>query len=72
MLGTKARTFKVRKTELFLTMPHPWADDLRQMPHREVKKCPTNARGDERAWNCSNHNVTSVKGLYTVISDELY
>ena len=48
-------TFKVRKTELFLTMPHPRAD-LWQMPHRgevEVNKCPTNARGgDGPTWNC--------------------
>ena len=40
-------TLKVRKTELFLTMLHPRADPLWEMPHRwegEVKKCPTNAR----------------------------
>ena len=44
-------TFKVRKAELFLTMPHPRADLLWQMPHLgkgEVK----NARGkDGRPWN---------------------
>ena len=42
-------TFKVRKTELFLTMPHSRADLFWQMPHRgkaEVKTCPTNARGE--------------------------
>ena len=41
-------TFKVQKTELLLTMPHPRVDLVWQMPHRgegEVKKCPTNARG---------------------------
>ena len=47
-------TFKVRKTELFLTMPHPRTDLLWQMPHRrkeEVEKYLANARGDGRAWN---------------------
>ena len=40
--------FKVRKTELFLTMPHTLAYLLWQMPHRvegEVKQFPTNALG---------------------------
>ena len=42
-------TFKFGKTELFLTMSHPWADLLWQMPHPgegKVKKSPTNARGE--------------------------
>ena len=41
-------SFKNEKIKLLLTMPHPWADLLRQMPHPgedKAVKCPTNARG---------------------------
>ena len=40
-------TFKGRRTELFLTMPHPRADLLGKCRRGEgeVKKCPTNAWG---------------------------
>ena len=48
-------SFKIEKIKLPLTMTHPRADLLRQMPHpREDKvvKCPTNARwGEARGWN---------------------
>ena len=40
-------SFKIELKKLPLTMPHPWANLLPQMPHRgedKVAKCPTNAR----------------------------
>ena len=40
--------FKIEKIKLPLTMPHPQADLLPQMPHPgedKVVKCPTNAPG---------------------------
>ena len=43
-----------KKIKLPLTMPHPRADLLPQMPHPgedKVVKCPTNARGEHpRSW----------------------
>ena len=41
-------SLKKKYIKLPLTMPHPWADLLRQMPHPgedTVVKCPANARG---------------------------
>ena len=41
-------SFKIEKIKLPLTMPHPRADLVLQMPHagvEKVVKCPTNARG---------------------------
>ena len=50
-------SFKIEKIKLPLTMRHPRADLLPQMPHPgedKVVKCPTNAREggeDARSWN---------------------
>ena len=41
-------SFKIENIKLHLTMPHPRADLLRQMPHPgedKAVKCPTNAQG---------------------------
>ena len=41
-------SFKIEKVKFPLTMPHPWADPLQQIPHPgedKVAKCPSNAQG---------------------------
>ena len=52
-------SFKIEKIKLLLTMLHPWAGLLQQMPHLgedKVVKCPTNAwGGDARSWNWQSH-----------------
>ena len=54
-------SFKIEKIKLPLTMPHPRADLLSQMPHPgedKVVKCPKNAWGDACGWNLRSHNKT--------------
>ena len=51
--GTKC-FFKVRKTELFLTMPHPQLTFFGKCP--TVGKGKTNAKWEMGAWNWSSHN----------------
>ena len=62
-------SFKIEKIKLPLTMPHPLADLLPQMPHPgedKVVKCPTNSRGGgggggvARAWNWQSHNTSDI------------
>ena len=68
--GTKCY-FKVRKTKLFLTMPHPPADLLWQMPHHE--------EGEDKCWGGDGRLelikplllfVTNIASMYTLLDPD--
>ena len=62
-------SFKIEKIKLPLTMPHPGADLLPQMPHpgeAKVVKCPTNAGGGGGAC------AVGIGGAITLIVQQSY